>query len=57
MKNSIDPVLSSGARKQRAMLIAIEGLALSLDGCLSRISIMHWDREWIKLKLAEGLSQ
>jgi hypothetical protein len=39
------------------MLVAIEGLALSLDGCLSRISIMHWDSEWIKLKLAEGLSQ
>jgi hypothetical protein len=39
------------------MLIAIEGLALSLDDCLSRISIMHCDREWTKLELAEGLSQ
>ena len=39
------------------MLIAIEGLALSLDGCLSRILIMQRDREWTKLELAEGLSQ
>ena len=45
------------ARKQGAMLIAIKGLALSLDGRLSRILIMHWDREWTKLELAEGLSQ
>ena len=45
------------ACKPGAMLIAIEGLALSLDGCLSRILIMHWDREWTKLELAEGLSQ
>jgi hypothetical protein len=46
VENSIDPVPSSGARKQGAMLIAIMGLALSLDGCLSRILMMHADREW-----------
>ena len=38
------------------MLIAIEGLALT-RWLLSRISIMHADREWTKLELAEGLSQ
>ena len=39
------------------MLVVIEGLALSLDSCLSRILIMQRDREWTKPELAEGLSQ
>ena len=38
-------------------MIAIAEFALSVDGCLSRILLMQWDRELTKLGNAEGLSQ
>ena len=38
-------------------MIAIAEFALSVDGCLSRISLMQWDGELTKLGNAEGLSQ